>query len=97
MLSIKSMDNIASENISGHFGLLFLRAPYKFQFYFTLFYFNNNCDLVSGYYCLCDDFVHEGGRGMYSLVVNSVVLKITEVTYMQVYHRININKPNSVL
>ena len=25
----------APENISGHFGLLFLRAPYKFQFYFT--------------------------------------------------------------
>ena len=24
------------ENISGHFGLLFLRVPYKFQFYFTL-------------------------------------------------------------
>ena len=23
----------APENISGHFGLLFLRAPYKFQFY----------------------------------------------------------------
>ena len=22
-----------TENISGHFGLLFLRAPYKFQFY----------------------------------------------------------------
>ena len=29
----------APENISGHFGLLFLRAPYKFQFYFTLLYF----------------------------------------------------------
>ena len=28
----------APENISGHFGLLFLRAPYKFQFYFTLLY-----------------------------------------------------------
>ena len=26
----------APENISGHFGLLFLRAPHKFQFYFTL-------------------------------------------------------------
>ena len=24
------------ETISGHFGLMFLRAPYKFQFYFTL-------------------------------------------------------------
>ena len=28
----------APENISGNFGLLFLRAPYKFQFYFTLLY-----------------------------------------------------------
>ena len=27
------MSSRAPENISGHFGLLFLRAPYKFQFY----------------------------------------------------------------
>ena len=31
----------APENISDHFGLLFLRAPYKFQFYFTLLYLSN--------------------------------------------------------
>ena len=32
----------APENISGHFGLLFLRALYKFQFYFTLLYLSAN-------------------------------------------------------
>ena len=31
----------APENISGHFGLMFLRAPYKFQFYVTLLYLLN--------------------------------------------------------
>ena len=30
----------APENIPGHFGLLFLRAPYKFQFYLLTYLLN---------------------------------------------------------
>ena len=53
----------APENISGHFGLLFLRAPYKFQFYFTLLYcvVERLCfclTLININHCLYNCYIH---------------------------------------